>query len=165
MLKARVVGEQEVIAKLHHMKRSLLTRKIMGAVAAKAVTIIKVRTEKGLDVNGSRFAPYSSKPAYIKSSNKKHSRFYPGGYREFKATRGGGWLHDSGRMMSALQHRVFGRDRAVIRFTRTQEAIKAHGHNTGGGKLPKRNFFGLGSDGRKQLSKILKDELKNAIST
>ena len=152
-IKAKIIGDKKLKVKLGKIEKGLLTREILGKVAAQATTHIKDRTLSGKDKNERAFAEYSES------------------YLEFKLERGGEFfggnvdLFNGGDMLGAMQPRVKGSHTAEILFTRNSEALKASGHNQGSRKtgLPKREFFSLGPKGAKQAALLLEKHLEKVL--
>ena len=153
--KTERVGERKRRAKLGKINRGLLTREIMGKMAANAVTVIKDRTLEGKDAKGKDFRRYSDK--YLSFKKERGTEFFSGGVN----------LFDGGDMFSAMQHTIRTSKTAEIIFTRSSEALKASGHHNGNPKkgLPKREFFSLGKDGRGAAVKLLNKHLEQLLGT
>jgi len=167
--KARIIGADSLQKKLTQVEKDLLTRKIMGAVALDAVTFIKSRTLEGKDENNRDFKDYSKKPGYFKIRGKY--RYFEEGYYDFKQSRGGS--HFSGKvnlfnesdMFGALQPIRVTDATAILGFTKTEEGLKASGHQNGNPDigLPERKFFGLGREGTARVMKLLDNHLSKVI--
>ena len=112
----------------------------MLKIGFRVMDAIKQRTASGRDKDGRAFAPYAD------------------GTRRKK--RGGGWLHDTGRMMSAMTTKanrgsvtVFFRGKGRKGIDENQKALV---HQRGLGHMPQREFFGLTSkDERKIVERVL----------
>ncbi|MCK5235988.1 MAG: hypothetical protein KAR06_03300 [Deltaproteobacteria bacterium] len=124
-MKLTIKGDKEFRLKLSRVEKKLLTREVIGKMAGKSLTLIEERTAKGKDKNDQPFKKYSV------------------GYREFKEKRGGGWLDDTGKMLSDFTFSVVNKKRAFLHFPKADENLKASGHVLGSRILPKRDFFGL----------------------
>ena len=152
-LETEIVGDRKLHAKLGKVNRNLLTREIMGKMAANAVTVIKDRTLEGKDFKGKDFKGYTSK--YLSFKKERGTDFFSGGVN----------LFDGGDMFSAMQHAIRTSKTAEIIFTRSSEALKASGHHNGSPKngLPKREFFALGKEGRDSAIKLLNKHLVKVL--
>ncbi len=128
-------------------------------------TRILERTARGVDINGQAFVPYSSKgPYYYYPGKASKGRGAAAGrtakklggqrtrlgvkfasYGDFKRSLGRGAVDLLGpsapHMLQAIVVKTEGRNSGVIGIY-GPEADRAEGHNTGGGHLPKREFFG-----------------------
>lgn len=147
------------------------------------------RTARGVDLNGSAFAPYSTRGPYYYYPNRGAT---PGArrasagrlgkkigagvrtrvglkfasYADFKSALGRGTVDLFGprapHMMQAIVVKSTGGDSGTIGIY-GPEADRATGHNTGFGHLPKREFFGWGAGDEaamlKDLDKILSARL------
>lgn len=133
-------------------------------------TRILERTARGVDINGSPFAPYSTKgPFYYyparglggrqrKAAAGRKARQLGGqrtrlgvkfaSYAAFKAGLGRGVVDLLGptapHMLQAIVVAARGADNGILGIYGS-EADRAEGHNTGFGHLPKREFFGFGA--------------------
>lgn len=114
--------------------------------AGRQKTRILQRNERGVDVNGSAFVPYS--PKYAKKRAKSGRNTEPVD------------LTYSGLMNKAMQVTVGGAlgvsvgDTPVTNFALGfygNEAARARGHNEGGEKLPKRHFFDASEQDLQQM--------------
>ena len=146
MLRVESKGEKAFRLKLKNVKKSLLTRTVMGQMSAQALLMINERTEKGKDREGRAFKRYSPE------------------YAEFKAHRGGGWLDDKGHMLSDMSWTVQSNVRAFIHFSKADERLKASGHTSGSGRMPKRDFFGLTKAEMKEVLEIPNKHLGKLVN-
>jgi len=142
-------------------KLGALVRAVNGPESAEMLRIgfrvmdaMKQRTAAGIDAFGRKFAPYSKR------------------YSQFKAKRGGGWLHDTGAMLSAMTVKaergrvtVFFRSKASIRGggRSVDENQKALVHNKGLGVNPKRHFFGLSKGDVQKITGRVRGRVRRAI--
>ncbi len=145
------------ISNLAVIQKKVLKRlEPLGKAFQKAIDVekegIKKRTQQGVDVDGTSFAPYSTKHP---GSNWRGVREKAGLQTAFVD------LTYSGDMFKALKT-VFKRDGfkflATIFFNDAKEAEKAKRHQTGqltSGKFKARKFFGLSQTQRETIvSKI-----------
>jgi len=161
------VNKNEVNRALKALAKGLQSPGNMLAVGNTARAVIMNRTViERLSSDRAPFAPYSTRryyapvesrtPGYPKpkggrrkakrGGRKLKTAVYEGGYGEYKASMGFGGtpqMSVSNRMLSSIQARVQGAKRVVLFFGDRLSAAKAHGHHTGAGNLPKRQFFGL----------------------
>jgi len=111
---------------------------------------IQDRTEKGKDVKGRLFEPYSE------YSKKKRQG------KGLKTNRVD--LYFRGEMMASMTNRIASDGKsATIFFSSQTEANKAVGHNEGVGKLPKRRFFAVSPKQEKQAVKVFEKEVGKSI--
>lgn len=147
MLKYSTTGAKEFNRKIKRVKsEGLFTKKVMGLVGAQGVSIIRQETLKGRDAKGRRFVKYSNN------------------YLKYKTSRGDPKvnLNDKGQMLSSISIKSK-TNRAELFFSKTKEALKAHGHNTGSGNAPKRRFFGIRSKRQRELMAVVTKSLKKII--
>jgi hypothetical protein len=111
---------------------------------------IKERTAAGADINGEAFKGYSK--TYKESL-------------EFKAAGKGNNVNMrlSGDMLELMDFSING-NTIKIGWDDVEQSKKAHGHITGGGFLPKRNFFGVTNDDLKDIKKDFLNALKDKVS-
>ncbi len=126
------------------------------------------RTQAGVDINSTAFAPYSTKGPYYwypgRGQGDKRRRSAAGraakkvggtrtrlgvkfaSYADFKSQLGRGTVDLTGpsapHMLQAIV--VQGRPDGFLVGIYGNEADRAEGHNIGFGRLPKREFFGFG---------------------
>lgn len=151
-MKITLKGDGELQVDLSKIKSKMLTRIIMGKMAAKAVTLMfkRVVTE-GKDKTGKSFKKYSR--GYLDHKKKRGGKFFTGKVN----------LFDGGDMMGDLQFDVESDKRAFLHFPKSQESLKVSGHIHGSRRLPKRDFFGLTSKEEKALLLIPKRHLEEII--
>jgi hypothetical protein len=185
---------QDELRKLRSMMPASGDRRMIVEIAGAARALIKQRTLSGVGVDGAPFAAYGTKP-YRASIDKRapgvpaprggragrdpaikgrkrarsKTRYYAGGYGEYKAALGRGsrpQLSLSGRMLGAMAVAVTGPRSAVIFFSSRLEAAKAHAHQYGT-TVPKREFFGIEDVGsemelNRKTIKIMRETAKRA---
>ena len=155
MISVKVEGLDEAVISIQGIKKALLSRAIMGRIAAQVSTDVKARTKEGKDVKGRKFAPYS--PMYMIRKKARGGKFFKAGVVN---------LDDSGAMQAAIQWQVVNSRTARIIFVDTEQALKAQGHQSGNRKrgLPQRQFFGVGDREGRSINKILYAHLKRVTS-
>ena len=142
-------------------KSEKIKRAIQIALAdasAFQVDAIRERTEqRGKDVKGRSFTPYSAgyKQALRKRQNDPKNRDQSP--KKFVD------LNFTGRMFSALTFTTRP-SRGVLFFRTAQQAKKAFIHNTGKGRMPKREFFGISKIEQKKINAIVGKKIKKALS-
>jgi len=117
-----------------------------------ASTEIKKRTLSGRDVGGRAFKRYAQ--STLKRKQGRGGRFFSGNVD----------LNDTGKMMAAMQARKTGPLAAKVFFVSKKQRDKAIAHNTGSGRLPKRNFFGLSSKEKKEINTLFKQAIDRILS-
>ena len=144
-------------------------KEILANVSAIQIRNIRIRTEKGKSVNGSPFTPYSTKPFFfnIKPESQPVFKFFEGGYREFRASKGRSTKPDlnfSGKMLSSMTTKVV-RDKASLFFRRQAENKKAFFHDIAGAGKGKvvRPFFSINRQEEKQIVKVFEDKIAKIL--
>jgi phage gpG-like protein len=113
--------------------RRVANQTLFGRIGALLSFRIKRRTERGVDVHGRPFEPYSDSWAEERAAKGRQTGTVD--------------LNFSGRMWAALQHEAA--SDSVEVFFAGHEATRAHGLNYGvrnnaySGEVPQREFFGL----------------------
>ena len=176
-MKVTLKGDKALSLRLSNVKKSLLTRAMMGQMGGHAVGLIIERTEEeGKDKDGKSFVKYSKE------------------YLEFKKERGGKFfsnkvnLMDEGHMLGNLDFSVSNDKRVFLHLPKSDEKLNASGHINGQGRLTisshsrtsikgnkfnvgnykreglkKRNFFGLTNKEKKEVMKIPEKSLKEEV--
>jgi len=140
-------GKGLVLRQLEKLKDGLERRKVLGAIAEEAWSLIKTRTLAGDDENDRALIP--------SRRVKLH---------------GGQTLNDQGHMLGALKVLSLSSDRAVIGFGSALENKKAwwaqDGTKTkkGGVKSPKRPFFGVSPKDARELTTYANRLLAEALA-
>lgn len=135
----KVKGIASLTKRLNNIEQSYADDAVLK-LAGHGMTLVKEHTLKGRDKNGRVFKPYHK-------GSKKTGRVD---------------LFDRGDMFRAMSFKKISSSKAIIYFTRTEEAIKAFDHQTGR-HVPKRAFFGLQQNEQKKLSIMLKKIIAKAI--
>lgn len=133
--------------------RRKLVRMLPGPGAAadaanEAMRMIKKRTISGKDRHGRRFRPYAQATVQDRKERGRQTAHVD--------------LVDKGHMLAAMIVRRRGKNSAEITFANAQEMEKALGHQKGVGRLPKREFFGLGKEERKAIAKVIRNAVGKA---
>ncbi len=83
-----------------------LSQKDLQEVANEVISIIKEKTEQGLDADGIPFKPYSTTPIRV------YKKVYLGGYAEYKSKKGVKKpnLRESGRLLNSIKSKDVGGD-------------------------------------------------------
>ena len=141
-----------LIAKLKQTKGELLeNRDVIEQMAVMGKNIIYLRTLQGKDVNGSDFPAYT--PGYSGAHGKTTVN-----------------LVDTGTMLNAMTQKVLNNTTAMIYFLniteRNGELVQniAKWHNTGAGKQPQREFFGLNDFDFKEIAKKYQEHVKKILA-
>lgn len=101
-------------------------KETLGEVGQFAISLITLRTRKGLDADRQKFKPYSAR--YVPVRQRKHLRTDPVD------------LTVTGHMLGSLVPRVTGDNEVTIEFSGTKEIAKAIGN------LRTRDFFDIRAD-------------------
>ena len=96
--------------------------------------IILDRTDRGFDIFGARFAPYS----FMYSQEKGKTTVN---------------LQDTNRMLQSIDSKIRSKYKSQVYFRSQTEAKKAYWHQTGQGNLPIRKFFGFNDKTEKVIQK------------
>jgi phage gpG-like protein len=141
------------INKSPKLKKALATitsdktyRKLTAKIGSYVETRIKLRTAQGMDFNEKKFTPYKSKA----HKRKRKERGLPINLVD---------LNFKGNMMGALTHKVIGSDTALIHFSDTQQAKKAHGHNYALPKSKPRKFMGINQHDVRKINDMVANAL------
>jgi hypothetical protein len=107
-----------------------------------AIAVMKTDIEKGRDVNGQTFTPYTKR--YAEWREKKKYRVEPPNLRV------------TGNMLQAVQSRVEKKGAqlvGIVDFNSAREALKAEGN------LKKRDFFGFSKESLDRIKRKLEEAL------
>mgnify|MGYP003143404649 CR=1 FL=1 len=130
----------------------------LADASAFQIDAIRERTEqRGKDVKNRPFKPYSK--SYIQAKRKRtndpsNQDTSPKNFVD---------LNFTGRMFSALTF-TLRPSRGVLFFKTAQQAKKAFIHNTGKGRMPKREFFGVSEIEQKKINAIISKSIKKALA-
>lgn len=145
------------VLKIKSNKVKYAIQQALGEASAFQVSAIRNRTEqKGLDVHGRPFQPYSM--AYIQAKRKRfddptNSDLTPKNFVDLNMT---------GKMFSALTFTVRP-SRGVLFFRSAEQTKKALIHNEGRGRMPKREFFGISTIEQNKINAIISKSIKKAL--
>lgn len=107
--------------------------------------IILEKTDRGIDIAGRRFAPYSRMYQELKGKTKVD-------------------LQDTNRMLQSIDSRVVNKTKVQVYFRNQNMAKRALWHQTGQGNLPERKFFGFNNSTEKVIqrtfAKFVKQKMK-----
>jgi phage gpG-like protein len=128
--------------------------RLMGILASKVIEIILSRVQKGVDVDGAPFAPYSPEYFLWKANKGRLTRTIKSGkFKGYKTVAKGVWLSLSGDMLAAIQPLFYDGERFLVGFGADRGDGKSNAliawvhHEVGGGdKKVKRPFFALSED-------------------
>jgi hypothetical protein len=131
---------------LDRLARNPIDSRLLSEIGEFVKFTIKVRTAKGLNVNGAAFDSYSAKWSLVRTKRglpiNKVDLFFSGG------------------MMASMTHKV-GVNSVEIFFLNSHEALKAHGHHFGTSRgLPARPFFALSKNEIEQIKQMITDALR-----
>ena len=107
------------------MSHQILGPRVMLGLGEQVITIIQQRTQSSRDMNGIAFKPYTKK--YEKRRVASGRSTIPN-------------LTWSGRMLGNMVSKFVETGKAIVLFSKSQEALKAKGNNN------KREFFGIESN-------------------
>ena len=128
----------------------VISDRALATIGNFAVGMIKMRTAKGEDYSGGKFAPYSKK-----YKARRQAKGLPTGFVD---------LNWTGQMLGALTYEsVNSPDSAtvIVKFADAQQARKAHGHNY---KIPAgkpRRFMGLSQQDVESIKQYILDGMKH----
>ena len=122
------------------------------AIGQAIIDKIQDRTQKGISLAGKAFRKYSK--AYKASDDFKAAG------KTSKVN-----LRLSGDMLETMDIVDETKNTITIGWDDSDDAGKAHGHITGGGSLPKRDFFGLRPKDIASLKAEFADDVKDIKST
>jgi hypothetical protein len=134
-------------------------QKVLGRTAEFLMGLIKTRTQRGKNVDGLTFPPYSTKPYFfnVGSKNRPIYKTLDGGYKEFRRYKGRQVnvvdLNFSGKMLSNMTQKSNPKQ-AIIYFADKFQATKAVGNQK------KRKFFGIGDRETSTLINFFAKEFK-----
>ncbi len=107
--------------------------------------IILEKTDRGIDVRGRRFAPYSKMYSELKGKTKVD-------------------LQDTNRMLQSIDSRVASKRKVQVYFRDQGMAKRALWHQKGMGNLPERKFFGFNDSTERVIqrtfAKFVKQKMK-----
>lgn len=127
-------GFKDMQKSVNKLSKNIDSPKLLNEVANNARAIIVINTQqKGVDYKGKTFKPYS--PAYKKRRQKKG--------RSGRVN-----LTFTNQMMSSIIHRLIGKGKILMTFSRAREAKKAGWQEDKG-----RDFFGLSSKSMETIKK------------
>ena len=106
--------------------------------------IILERTDKGIDINKSKFVSYSPMYSALKGKTTVN-------------------LQDTNRMLQSIDSKVRNKNKVQIYFRSQAQAKKALWHQQGMGKLPQRKFFGYNLATEKVIRRSFEQFIKKQI--
>jgi len=133
-------------------------QRALGEASAFQVSAIRDRTEqKGKDVRGRPFKPYSK--SYMLARRKRlndpsNQDTTPKNFVD---------LNFTGQMFSALTFTTRP-SRGVVFFRSAEQTKKALIHNEGRGRMPQREFFGISTIEQKKINAIIGKSIKKALA-
>lgn len=145
-MKITVTGSDAVIKNLQELSGRAGT--MPDKIGAFAIFAIKQRTQKGKDVDGGGFVPYTNMTEKLRKEAGKQINHVD--------------LTFSGGMFAALKHSTSG-NKTTIFFGSSAENAKAYDHQYGNPseRLPQRKFFGLDKATMGGVYLFLKDWIVN----
>ena len=126
MLKARVISNLPLVRKRFNKffrKFPNIVTQGLEQAGVQLKEIILERTDKGIDINKSKFVSYSPMYSALKGKTTVN-------------------LQDTNRMLQSIDSKVRNKNKVQIYFRSQSQAKKALWHQQGMGKLPQRKFFG-----------------------
>ena len=106
--------------------------------------IILERTDKGFDMNKSKFTAYSPMYSALKGKSVVN-------------------LQDTNRMLQSIDSKIKNKNQVQIYFRSQTQAKKALWHQQGMGKLPQRKFFGYNLSTEKVIRRSFEQFIKKQI--
>ena len=136
--------------------KSAIQRALAEASAFQVSAIRDRREQKGKDVSGRPFKPYSK--GYIQARRKRfndpsNQDTTPKNFVD---------LNFTGKMFSALTFTTRP-SRGIVFFRSAEQTKKAMIHNEGKGKMPQREFFGISFQEQKKINAIIGKNIKKAL--
>ena len=133
-------------------------QKALADASAFQVDAIRERTEqRGKDVHNRPFKPYSK--SYIRARRKRSND----SSNRDQSPKSFVDLNFTGKMFSALTFTTRP-SKGVLFFRTAQQSKKAFIHNTGAGRMPKREFFGVSLLEQKKINAIIGKSIKKALA-
>jgi len=148
--------KQQLKKKSEKIKSAI--QRALAEASAFQVSAIRDRTEqKGKDVSGRPFKPYSK--GYILARRKRfndpsNQDTTPKNFVD---------LNFTGKMFSSLTFTTRP-SRGIVFFRSAEQTKKALIHNEGKGRMPKREFFGISSQEQKKINAIIGKSIKKALA-
>ena len=153
---------------------TIIDKRGMTTLGNTVVALIRRRTQQGIDADGDRFIPYSTRPIYISRSRGTGARlapkggrpsrtgasvYYAGGYAEYKRLSTGSGdvnLTLSGQLMRSIR---------VAKASARKVVVQAGGSaiKYAGGVNSRRPFMGVTPDEVGVLEKVLDAEIRRTI--
>jgi hypothetical protein len=137
-----------------------IVKTALGRTAEFLMGLIKQRTQRGINADGSPFPPYSTKAFFFNITPRAKTPTYKtfeGGYKEYRSFMGRQNskpdLNFSGNMLSSITQKSSPRD-AIIYFANTFENTKALGNQK------KRKFFAIGQQEQRPIINKFMEEYK-----
>ena len=106
--------------------------------------IILERTDKGFDMNKSKFTAYSPMYSALKGKSVVN-------------------LQDTNKMLQSIDSKILNKNKVQIYFRSQSQAKKALWHQQGMGKLPQRKFFGYNLSTEKVIRRSFEKFIKKQI--
>ena len=106
--------------------------------------IILERTDKGFDMNKSKFTAYSPMYSALKGKSVVN-------------------LQDTNKMLQSIDSKILNKNKVQIYFRSQSQAKKALWHQQGMGKLPQRKFFGYNLSTEKVIRRSFEQFIKKQI--
>ena len=106
--------------------------------------IILERTDKGFDMNKSKFTAYSPMYSALKGKSVVN-------------------LQDTNKMLQSIDSKILNKNKVQIYFRSQSQAKKALWHQQGMGKLPQRKFFGYNLATEKVIRRSFEQFIKKEI--
>lgn len=143
-----VIGLDGLISRFGHMQENLFSKNLMTEIGLKVIFFIQKRTSSGVDVDGSRFEPYSPKYKLFRQK---------AGHSGDKVN-----LFFTGSMLASMTH------------TATETTARIFFQNTtdvSGGRNPlkafvlneSRNFFALSANEQQDIEDLVNDHIRDLV--
>jgi|TARA_R100000656_G_scaffold31764_1_gene27671 hypothetical protein len=147
MLKARVTSNLPLVRKRFNKffrKFPNIVTQGLEQAGVQLKEIILERTDKGIDINKSKFVSYSPMYSALKGKTTVN-------------------LQDTNRMLQSIDSKVRNKNKVQIYFRSQAQAKKALWHQQGMGKLPQRKFFGYNLATEKVIRRSFEQFIKKQI--
>jgi len=147
MLKAKVISNLPKVRKRFKKFSKQLPNIITQGLEQAGIQlkeIILERTDKGFDMNKSKFTSYSPMYSALKGKSVVN-------------------LQDTNRMLQSIDSKILNKNKVQIYFRSQSQAKKALWHQQGMGKLPERKFFGYNLATEKVIRRSFEQFIKKEI--
>lgn len=141
------VGSTGVRRRIRRISNSIFSQVLMKEIGEYGRTMIKVRTARGVDIRGRRFAPYTPKYKIFRKEKGRPTNIVN--------------LNFTGSMMSSIQYAATDKRVRLFILNTTDDSgarnpVKAFGLNR------KRNFFGLSQQDKEYILNLVRQRIRRS---